>query len=242
MTEILGLIPTIITWTLIGSYGLSGLITFINHASSNSRIRRKGNEIKPITTNSLFENFKYLIKDFGYMILPIYNLIKSVKDMIMKDADFDKNKISRLKDRDRLVEIKKPEEKKEEVKEESTKESTKETKKQPQQNITELPQRRLNRPEMPQRRQKTVEEMTCTERKQYYESEYNRIVALRTKAKNSGASVSRLNEYTAILNDIVSEYQKADRECRLESLRTERNIILSEPADSKRLIKDKCVY
>lgn len=238
MTAILGSIPAIITWTLIGSYGLSGLITFINHASSNSRIRRKGNEIKPITTNSLFENFKYLIKDFGYMILPIYNLIKSVKEMIMKDADFDNNKISRLKDRDRLVEIKKPEEKKEEVKEETTKE----TKKQPQQNVTELPQRRLNRPEMPQRRQKTVEEMTCTERKQYYENEYNRIVALRTKAKDSGASVSRLNEYTAILNDIVSEYQKADRECKLESLRTERNIILSEPVDSKRLIKDKCVY
>ena len=238
MTAILGSRPTIITWTLIGSYGLSGLITFINHASSNSRIRRKGNEIKPITTNSLFENFKYLIKDFGYMILPIYNLIKSVKEMIMKDADFDKNKISRLKDRDRLVEIKKPEEKKEEVKEEETKE----TKKQPQQNVTELPQRRLNRPEMPQRRQKTVEEMTCSERKQYYENEYNRIVALRTKAKAAGASVSRLNEYTAILNDIVSEYQKADRECKLESLRTERNIILSEPVDSKRLIKDKCVY
>ena len=238
MTAILGSIPAIITWTLIGSYGLSGLITFINHASSNSRIRRKGNEIKPITTNSLFENFKYLIKDFGYMILPIYNLIKSVKEMIMKDADFDNNKISRLKDRDRLVEIKKPEEKKEEVKEEETKE----TKKQPQQNVTELPQRRLNRPEMPQRRQKTVEEMTCTERKQYYENEYNRIVALRTKAKAAGASVSRLNEYTAILNDIVSEYQKADRECKLESLRTERNIILSEPVDSKRLIKDKCVY
>ena len=238
MTAILGSIPTIITWTLIGSYGLSGLITFINHASSNSRIRRKGNEIQPITTNSLFENFKYLIKDFGYMILPIYNLIKSVKEMIMKDADFDNNKISRLKDRDRLVEIKKPEEKKEEVKEETTKE----TKKQPQQNVTELPQRRLNRPEMPQRRQKTVEEMTCTERKQYYENEYNRIVALRTKAKAAGASVSRLNEYTAILNDIVSEYQKADRECKLESLRTERNIILSEPVDSKRLIKDKCVY
>ena len=238
MTAILGSIPTIITWTLIGSYGLSGLITFINHASSNSRIRRKGNEIKPITTNSLFENFKYLIKDFGYMILPIYNLIKSVKEMIMKDADFDKNKISRLKDRDRLVEIKKPEEKKEEEKEEETKE----TKKQPQQNVTELPQRRLNRPVMPQRSQKTVEEMTCTERKQYYENEYNRVLALRTKAKDSGASVSRLNEYTAILNDIVSEYQKADRECKLESLRTERNIILSEPVDSKRLIKDKCVY
>ena len=238
MTAILGYIPAIITWTLVGSYGLSGLITFINHASSNSRIRRKGNEIKPITTNSLFENFKYLIKDFGYMILPIYNLIKSVKEMIMKDADFDKNKISRLKDRDRLVEIKKPEEKKEEVKEEETKE----TKKQPQQNVTELPQRRLNRPAMPQRRQKTVEEMTCTERKQYYENEYNRVLALRTKAKDSGASVTRLNEYTAILNDIVSEYQKADRECKLESLRTERNIILSEPVDSKRLIKDKCVY
>ena len=195
-------------------------------------------QIVELEERALFENFKYLIKDFGYMILPIYNLIKSVKEMIMKDADFDKNKISRLKDRDRLVEIKKPEEKKEEVKEETTKE----TKKQPQQNVTELPQRRLNRPEMPQRRQKTVEEMTCTERKQYYENEYNRIVALRTKAKDSGASVSRLNEYTAILNDIVSEYQKADRECKLESLRTERNIILSEPVDSKRLIKDKCVY
>lgn len=103
------MIGTAILWTSIASYGLSGLITLMNTSSSNKRIIRKGNVIRPITENSFIENIKYGIKDYGFLILPIYNLVRSIKDVIKKDSEFDKERISKLTDRDRLVPAKKDE-------------------------------------------------------------------------------------------------------------------------------------
>ena len=247
----IGLFTTILGWTIAGSYGLSALITYINHSSSNSRIRRKGYEIKSITTNSFFENLKYLVKDFGYMILPIYNLIKSLKDMIKKDVDFDKDKISKLEDRDRLVKIKKDEPKVEEPKEQPKQQSVQQQTNNNRQTI--IPARRAMLQTTPAQttpaqtaQPKTTEflspealaNMTCYERRAYWGFMYDQLVAKHAEEKQKGASVEKLNSYIPVIESVIRKYEEAARE---ERLQTQKNIILSEPVMERTLRNDKCV-
>lgn len=207
---------------IFGSYGLSTLITVLNNSSSNSRIKRKGNVIKPITTNSLTENIKYFVKDYGFLFLPVYNLIKSIKQTAQNDADFDAAKISRLTDRDRIIPPKTEEEKKATTptKKEEPEKKEEPTKKSPA-----------------KARVKTVAEMDCYERREYYRKEYYRLKDLHATSKAAGKSVAELNIIANRMKVIVSEYTKADNECKIEDLKTEKNIILSSMGKQKILVR-----
>ncbi len=228
----------IINYILAGSYGLSTIITAVNNFSSNSRIKRKGYEIKPITNNSALENIKYFIKDFGFLIIPIYNLIHSIRQTAKKDSEFDSNRMEILEDRDRLVKVEdKKSEKTSPAKKRNTearvpsKVETKETTKK------EEKKREPKKVEDTTQQEKSLEEMSCYERREYYRNEYNELLDLRNRAKQTGKSVQILNAISHEMQSIVDEYKKADRECKLEDLKTEKNVILTNIEEPIRLIR-----
>ncbi len=213
------MILNIIGGTLLATYGFSTLLTALNLSSSNSRIRRKGNIIKPITTNSVPENIKYFFKDYGYLFLPIYNVIKSFKKIIMKDADFDSDRTAILKDRDRLVEIKK---------ENSTTQSSKKNENEDVEEQKDVQtQRTLPARIKTRNSDNSLNEMDCFEKREYYRDAYNKLVARHKRAKNSGKSVNELNEITSKIKIVVEEYRKCERECTLQELKNERHNLLS---------------
>lgn len=213
------MILNIIGGTLLATYGFSTLLTALNLSSSNSRIRRKGNIIKPITTNSVPENIKYFFKDYGYLFLPIYNVIKSFKKIIMKDADFDSDRTAILKDRDRLVEIKK---------ENSTTQSSKKNENEAVEEQKDVQtQRTLPARIKTRNSDNSLNEMDCFEKREYYRDAYNKLFALHKRAKNSGKSVNELNAITSKIKIVVEEYRKCERECTLQELKNERHNLLS---------------
>ncbi len=217
------MLGTILGWIVYGSFGLSSVITYFNHASSNSRIRRKGKEIKPITTNSLTENIKYFVKDFGFLFVPVVNVVKSIKQLVKKDAEFDSENIARLMDRDRLEDAKKIEEPARTPAKTETKKEVRTTKP-----ASVAPAKEV-------KKVKTVAEMDCFEREAYYKSEYEKLTALHAKAKAEHKSVEVLNAITARIKPIVVEYRKALRECEIAKLKEAKNMILLGMESEKKL-------
>ena len=215
----------VIDGILMSTYGVGTLVTILNNSSSNNRIRRKGYEIKPVDVNSISENIKYFIKDFGFLFIPVYNLIHSIKQTIQNDNEFDNNKMSKLLDRDRLEKF-------------SEKEVVKEVKK-----VVEQKNEKTNNventesPKLNEKRSKSFDELNCYERCDFYKNEYNRVLSLRTNAKNDGASVAILNRYTAELESIVENYKKAQRECKINNLKEAKDSLNKSDSSEKKLIR-----
>ena len=217
---------------LLGGFGLSTLITVFNNSSSNARIQRKGNVIKPITTNSFTENVKYFIKDYGFLFVPILNVIKSVKDVIKKDAIFDSERFAKLQDRDRIAVAKPatpakpaPAPVKTKVEEDDDLDDDLED---PELEVAPV---RVT----PAVKRSPVDAMDCYERKDYYHREYLRLVALHHRSKNAGKSVAELNKITAQINKVVAEYTKAQRECKIEDLKAAKNEVLATMGTTRKL-------
>ena len=210
---------------LLGGFGLITLITVFNNSSSNARIQRKGNVIKPITTNSFTENVKYFIKDYGFLFIPILNVIKSVKDVIKKDAIFDSERFAKLQDRDRIAVVKPAT---------PAKKAPAPAPAKVEEDDDELDED-LEDPELktapvrvtPAVKRSPVDAMDCYERKDYYHREYLRLVALHHRSKNAGKSVAELNKITAQITKVVAEYTKAQRECKIEDLKAAKNEVLA---------------
>ncbi len=224
----------VINGILMSTYGLSTVITILNNSASNSRIRRQGYKIKSIEENSVSENIKYFLKDFGFLFLPVYNLIHSIKQTAQDDSAFDNNKMNRLEDRGRLVEKSESEKAKEAKKVEEPKEEVKKE-------SPALPARREEvkrvAPALPERRSKSFDEMDSHERCLYYKNEYDRVLSLRTNAKNDGASVAILNRYTTELESIVENYRKAQRECKINNLKEAKDSLNKSDSSEKKLIR-----
>ena len=204
-----GLINSILKFVGWSTFGLSTIITVLNNTSSNARIRRKGFKIKPITDNSLMENIKYFIKDYGFLFIPVYNIIKSIKDTAKKDSEFDSQKIEELRDRDRIEEIKKEVEKPKEVKKE----------------VKVIEEKKPEPKSITPAKEKTVEEMNCFERRDYYKKQYDFLVDLHKRAKSQGKSVNILNKIVRDIKVVVVEYNKAKKECDLIELNNEVRIL-----------------
>ena len=225
------MITTIINAVVYGSLGLSTVITYFNHSSSNSRIRRKGKIIKPITTNSVSENIKYFIKDFGFIFIPVYNVIRSVKQTMQRDADFDAEKMARLEDRDRLESVKVEEpvkvetpvkkEEEEDFEDDFDRDDEPVVKKTPAPVKTETPSKVI----------------TCYEKRDALEKEYYRLLNLHRQAKSSGKSVSELNQIARKMKEIVSAYSLAKKQCEIEDLKNHRNLIISSMEEPRKLIR-----
>ena len=84
------MIYDLIKYVFWGSFGLSSVITLLNTTCSYLRIRTMGYKLKSITENTVTENVKYAVKDYGFLLLPVYNVVKSIKNIVMKDSKFDK--------------------------------------------------------------------------------------------------------------------------------------------------------
>lgn len=215
---------TILSWVLGVSYVASPIITILNNSSSNNRIRRKNFEILPITHNTFTENIKYAVKDYGFLLVPVYNLIKSVKQFIQKDSEFDSEKKSRLEDRGRLVPIKKEEE--EPKKTQPTKEVTKA--------VDTSKESTVSKKETVTKKEKTVEEMTCYERREYFKNEHRKLKLQYEQAKLEGKNTSAIIEKA---NRVIHEYKIAQKECELSDLKSEKNMILESLNPGMKLIR-----
>jgi hypothetical protein len=137
----------------------------------------------------------------------------------MKDADFDSDRTAILKDRDRLVEIKK---------ENSTTQSSKKNENEDVEEQKDVQtQRTLPARIKTRNSDNSLNEMDCFEKREYYRDAYNKLVARHKRAKNSGKSVNELNEITSKIKIVVEEYRKCERECTLQELKNERHNLLS---------------
>ena len=112
--------PAIISTIVYGSFIVSTLSTTLSNISANDTIRRGGNEIDNSKT-TFMEKLNYFITDFAFLLVPIYNVYKSIyKNRIKKTpSEYTSERKAMLKNRTllRSIEVKKENTTKEETKE-----------------------------------------------------------------------------------------------------------------------------
>ncbi len=139
------------------------LITMgISNSYSNGRILEMGYELQSMKNNSIIKNIKYFFYAYGSSFIPVYNFLDSIEKASQADSalgsirrKYDSKRIKILCDSGLAI---KPEEKNELSKEEKI-------------NVEEKTD---NKKEETMIKAKTLDEMTCYERREFYRNEYEK--------------------------------------------------------------------
>ena len=181
----------------VATIPISAVLTGINSLVSDTRITNKGYNIKSSCDFTLWDNVKYYAKNYGRVFLPFSNLKMSVKNIFRRPSKFDSERISFMREAGR-IEDPKPEKKAEEVKKIEPKVEEPEK---------EEPKKLEPKKEMPKMFKK-VEEMTASEKKEYYKKKYYEAVAKHKVAK----TVAEKNALCDLMDIYIDGYKAADAE------------------------------
>lgn len=88
---------------LAGMFALSTSIKLTMDIVANKKIEKMGYNINPDNRN-IFLQICSFIHDYGYLLIPFYNLINSASLLLDSNILYAKNRLALLKDRNRLTE------------------------------------------------------------------------------------------------------------------------------------------
>ncbi len=188
-------------------YGFIGstVLTAINNAATDSRIRRKGFGIDK-SKAKFIEKLSYFIQDYAFLIVPFYNIKKGIFDNFFKTtpAKYEDDRISKLRQRGLLTEVKEQEKKKkqEEAKKTQTQDNTQEEQRVPALVNTQT-QAQTQRQPLPAR----IDTQTQTQSQVQTQTQTS-VVAPQPELSDE----QKLQMIKGRLKQRIAEYQKAEEE------------------------------
>ena len=105
-TFLTGLVASgVVTKVCTGLFGASTIITAAKNNGAKHRIERSGLIVTP-DNRSASEKVISFIKDYFYLIVPGYNIYKSMKKFFTKESVYAAERLELYKDRDRIIDPK----------------------------------------------------------------------------------------------------------------------------------------
>ena len=89
---------------LLFMFLLSTGIVATKNVAADSKIERQGYKVNP-DNRSIFESGISFIKDYFFLIVPIYNIIKAFKIFLSNDTEYANKRFEILQDRERISDV-----------------------------------------------------------------------------------------------------------------------------------------
>ena len=91
---------SVVVKILMAIFGISSVAAFLNNKAVKDRIERNGYKVD-YTNSSFVEMITYFLQDYGYLLIPFYNLKKAVFTNLFKTSttDYEKERFEKYSQR-----------------------------------------------------------------------------------------------------------------------------------------------